>query len=90
VSKSALSALSLNLVKFLSPAGVRINAVEPGFVDTPWQKEKPLDRRAGIEAKIALGRFADPGEVADICLAVLKNTYLTGTVVPIGGGYGLA
>jgi NAD(P)-dependent dehydrogenase (short-subunit alcohol dehydrogenase family) len=89
VSKSALSALSVNLVKFLSPVGIRINAVEPGFVDTPWQKEKPPEQRARIEAKTALGRFAEPREVAEICLAILKNTYLTGAVVPIGGGYGL-
>lgn len=89
VSKAALSALSLNLVKFLSPAGIRMNAVEPGFVDTPWQKEKPHGQRAGIEARTACGRFAEPREVAEICLAVLKNTYMTGTVIPVGGGYGM-
>lgn len=89
VSKAALSALSLNLVKFLSPAGIRINAIEPGFVDTPWQKTKQPDQRARIEASTALGRFAEPQEIADICLATLKNTYLTGAIIPISGGYGI-
>lgn len=89
VSKAALSALSVNLVKFLAPEGIRINTVEPGFVDTLWQKEKPDDQRSRITAKTALGRFADPEEVAGICLAVLKNTYLTGSVIPISGGYDL-
>jgi NAD(P)-dependent dehydrogenase (short-subunit alcohol dehydrogenase family) len=89
VSKAALSALSRNLVKFLAPAGIRINAVEPGFVDTQWQKEKSPDHRARIEAKTALGRFAEPQEVAEVCLATLKNTYITGAVIPISGGYGM-
>ncbi|MDR1320084.1 MAG: SDR family oxidoreductase [Gracilibacteraceae bacterium] len=89
VSKAALSALSGNLVKFLAPAGIRINAVEPGFVDTSWQKEKPPDQRARIEARTALGRLAEPAEVAAVCLAALKSTYLTGAVIPISGGYGL-
>jgi len=88
VSKAALSALCINLVKFLSPAGIRINAVEPGFVDTPWQKLKSPDQRARIEAKAALGRFAEAQEIADICLAALKNTYLTGAIIPVSGGYG--
>ena len=90
VSKSALSALSKNLVKFLAPLGIRINAVEPGFIDTPWQKEKPHDQRSRIESKTSLGRFGQPDEVADICLSVLKNTYLTGATIQISGGYGLA
>ena len=89
VSKSALSALSLNLVKFLSPLGIRINSVEPGFVDTPWQKEKSTEQRMRIEAKTTIGRFAEPCEIADICLATLKNLYMTGAVIPISGGYGL-
>ena len=89
VSKAALSSLSSNLVKFLAPEGIRINTVEPGFVDTPWQKGKPEEQRLRIEAKTALGRFAKPEEVADICLATLKNTYLTGSIIPVSGGYGL-
>ena len=89
VSKSALSTLSRNLVKYLAPSGIRINAIEPGFVDTPWQKEKSFDRRARIEAKTALNRFAEPKEVAEICIAALKNTYLTGSIIPISGGYGM-
>lgn len=89
VSKAAMSAMCQNLAKFLAPKNIRINAVEPGFIDTPWQSEKPLDQRGRIESKTALGRFGEPQEVAAMCLAVLKNTYITGAVIPISGGYGL-
>jgi NAD(P)-dependent dehydrogenase (short-subunit alcohol dehydrogenase family) len=42
-----------------------------------------------IESKTALGRFADPREVAEMSAAILKNEYMTGSVVEISGGYGL-
>jgi NAD(P)-dependent dehydrogenase (short-subunit alcohol dehydrogenase family) len=60
-----------------------------GFVDTPWQKAKPSAQRRRIESKTALGRFADPREVAEVSAAILKNEYMTGSVVEISGGYGL-
>ena len=88
VSKAALSALCQNMVKFLAPSGIRVNAIEPGFIDTPWQSEKTPDHKKRIQARTALGRFGEAREIADMSLAVLKNPFLTGTVVPMGGGYG--
>jgi len=88
VSKAAMSAMCQNLAKFLAPSNIKINAVEPGFINTTWQSEKPPDQRGRIEVKTALGRFGEPQEVAAMCLAVMKNTYMTGAVVPISGGYG--
>ncbi len=41
VTKSAVHALVKNMVKFLTPYELRVNAVAPGFVDTEWQKTKP-------------------------------------------------
>lgn len=87
VSKAALSALCRNLVKYLSPRGVTINAIEPGFIDTPWQKEKPPAQRARVEAKTALRRFGRPEEVAALCYAALTNPYINGSVLRIDGGY---
>jgi NAD(P)-dependent dehydrogenase (short-subunit alcohol dehydrogenase family) len=89
VSKAAMSAMCQNMAKFLAKADIRINAIEPGFIDTPWQKEKPPEQRERIEAKTALGRFGKSEEVANLCLGVMKNTYMTGAIVPISGGYGL-
>lgn len=90
VSKSALSALPGNLAKYLSSMDIRINALEPGFVNTRWQRDKPPDQKARIEAKVALGRMGEPSEIAEMCSAVLKNTYLTGSVISISGGYGMS
>ena len=41
VTKAAVHALAKNLVKVFEGTGTTVNAVVPGFVETPWQKEKP-------------------------------------------------
>lgn len=87
VSKSAVHSLVKNLVKFLAPKGIRVNAVAPGFVDTEWQLEKPTDVRERINSKISIGRFATPDEVTDPYIMLLSNPYITGQTIVIDGGY---
>lgn len=87
VTKSAVHALTRNLVKFLAPYGIRVNAVAPGFVDTDWQKNKPVEIRRNIEAKVAMGRFCRPDEVAEIYRMLIENNYMNGSVVVADGGY---
>ena len=87
VTKSAVHALAKNLVKFLAPYGVRVNAVAPGFVDTDWHRTKPAEVRRNIEGKIALGRFCSPEEVAEVYRMLVENSYMNGAVVVAGGGY---
>lgn len=87
VTKSAVHALVKNLVKFLAPYKVRVNAVAPGFVDTEWQKTKPAEIRRNIEGKVALGRFCEPEEIAEVYRMLIENGYLNGEVVVADGGY---
>ncbi|MDR1381075.1 MAG: SDR family oxidoreductase [Tannerella sp.] len=87
VTKASTHALVKNLVKFLSPYGIRVNAVAPGFVDTEWQKNKPAEIRRSIESKIALGRFCDPDELAGIYKLLIENAYINGEIIIADGGY---
>ena len=87
VSKAAVHALTKNLVKFLAPYNIRVNAVAPGFVDTEWQKNKPEVIRRNIEQKIALGRFCTPDELAEVYKMLIENNYVNGEVVVVDGGY---
>ena len=87
VTKSAVHALTRNLVKFLAPYGIRVNAVAPGFVDTDWQKNKSVEIRRNIEAKVAMGRVCRPDEVAEIYRMLIENNYMNGSVVVADGGY---
>ncbi|MDR1779244.1 MAG: SDR family oxidoreductase [Tannerella sp.] len=87
LTKAAVHALTRNLVKFLTPYGIRVNAVAPGFVDTDWQKNKPESIRRNIESKIALGRFCSPDELAEVYRMLIENGYLNGEIIVADGGY---
>lgn len=87
VTKATIHSLVKNMVKFLAPKGIRINAVAPGFVDTEWQKTKPAEIKANINAKIALGRFCEPDELADVYLMLIQNKYINGEIITVDGAY---
>lgn len=87
VTKSAVHALVKNMVKFLVPYELRVNAVAPGFVDTEWQKTKPAEIRRNIENKVSLGRFCDPEELAEVYRMLVENSYFNGEVIVVDGGY---
>ena len=87
VSKSAVHALSCNLVKFFEGTGTTVNTIAPGFVETEWQKDKPEDIRRNICAKTALHRFATVDEIADAVRFCLNNPFVNGSVIEVNGGY---
>lgn len=87
VSKAGVHMLSRQLVKHLAPYKITVNTIAPGFVDTPWQKSKPLEQRIRIENKIALKRFALPEEIAQLCWDISQNAYINGSLLEIDGGY---
>jgi 3-oxoacyl-[acyl-carrier protein] reductase len=87
VTKSTVHALVKNLVKTLVPYHIRVNAIAPGFVDTDWQLTKPADIRRNIESKIALGRFCEPEEIAEVYKMAIENPYLNGEIIVVDGGY---
>ena len=87
VSKAGVHMLSRQLVKHLAPYKITVNTIAPGFVDTPWQKSKPLEQRIRIENKIALKRFALPEEIAQLSWDISQNAYINGSLLEIDGGY---
>lgn len=87
VSKAAANMLAQCLVKEFSAKRIRVNVICPGFIDTEWQKEKPDWIREKVERKTALNRFGTPEEIADMCVGIIKNTYINGAVVNVDGGY---
>ena len=87
VSKAALHFLTKSLVKEYCGKEITINAICTGFTDTQWQKQKTEEQRLRIQNKIGMGRFAEPEEIASLAIEMLTNTYMTGSVVEIDGGY---
>lgn len=87
VSKAALNHLTTIMAKHAG-AGVRVNAIAPGLVATPWT-ESWDERKAGVELVAPLHRVATPEDVADACLALIGSRYTTGHTLVVDGGLGL-
>lgn len=87
VTKAAVHALSKNLVKEFEGTGTTVNAIVPGFVDTPWQKEKPEEIRQNIYRKTAIHRFASIEEVVDAFRFCIDNPFVNGSLIEVNGGY---
>jgi 3-oxoacyl-[acyl-carrier protein] reductase len=70
-------------------AGIRVNGVAPGWINTPMNDTLPQDERAKEMAKIWSGRFAEPHEVAIVVAFVLGSggSYITGQNIMVDGGY---
>ena len=87
VTKAAIHFLAKSLVKEFEPKGITVNAIAPGFIETPWHSARTQESYHRINKKIALHRFGTVEEVADMAFAVLGNGYMNGSVVDIHGGY---
>ena len=87
VTKSAVHALVKNLVKEYEGTGTTVNAIVPGFVDTPWQKEKPEQIKQNIYKKTAIHRFASIDEIVDAFRFCIDNSFVNGSLIEVNGGY---
>ena len=87
VTKSAVHALAKNLVKEFEGTGTTVNAIVPGFVDTPWQKNKPEEIKQNIYRKTAIHRFASIDEVVDAYRFCIDNPFVNGSLIEVNGGY---
>ncbi|MFN8641824.1 MAG: SDR family oxidoreductase [Candidatus Binatia bacterium] len=86
VSKAAINHLTRLLARVSGP--VRINAVAPGLVATPWTKDwTPIHDAVARTAPLA--RSATAEDIAEAIFGVITSRYMTGEVVVVDGGLGL-
>jgi ketoreductase RED2 len=86
-SKAALNHMTVLLAKAVGPE-VRVNAVAPGLIDTPWTADWD-DIRAFHNSVVPMRRSGTPEDVADIIYALALAPWVTGQVVGIDGGLAL-
>jgi 3-oxoacyl-[acyl-carrier protein] reductase len=85
-SKAGIINLTKNLARALAP-DVRVNAVAPGLVATPWTEDWPDERRRRTLAKTVLGRLIEPEEIAEAMLYLAAGAaMMTGQTLVIDGG----
>lgn len=91
-SKAAVLLLTKTMATELGPAGVRVNAVSPGWIDTPMTKPWQDANRRMVELvtrQIPVGRLGTPRDIADVVLFLGSPlaSYLNGTTILIDGGF---
>ncbi len=90
-AKAGVIGLTRTLAKEVASRQVTVNAVAPGWIETDMTRALPdAIRQKALEA-IALGRFGQAQDVADLIgyLASTKSSYLTGQVIELSGGLSL-
>ena len=93
-SKGAIVQLTRSHAVAFAPQGIRVNAVAPGWIDTRLAAgaiSNP-ERSPAIMARLPMGRWGTPADVADVVAFLHSNDarYVTGVVLPVDGGYGVA
>jgi 3-oxoacyl-[acyl-carrier protein] reductase len=85
-SKAGLVNLTKNLARALAPE-VRVNAVAPGLVDSPWTKPWPEAKKRGLVEQTLLARMATPADIAETMLFLAAGAaYITGETIAVAGG----
>lgn len=87
-AKSGIKMVSDSLAAVLGRRGIRVNAVAPGFIKTPMTAPDAPGTEEWLSARIPLGRWGAPAEVAEAIVFLLSDaaSYVSGTTIVVDGG----
>jgi 3-oxoacyl-[acyl-carrier protein] reductase len=90
-SKAGLHGLTKSMALELSPKGVTVNAIAPGWIRTDMTSDTTAEELREAMKEVPLGRIGEPEEIASVVayLASPEASYVTGQVLHVNGGMGL-
>ncbi|MPZ58936.1 MAG: SDR family oxidoreductase [Rhizobiales bacterium] len=87
-SKAAILGFTKSLAREVAPYGVRVNAINPGRIESPMTRDVPKEVSEAIIPQIPAGRLGVPRDIANVALFLCSDfaDYMTGTAVEVNGG----
>jgi 3-oxoacyl-[acyl-carrier protein] reductase len=88
-SKGGLIAFTKGLAKEMAPYGVRVNAINPGIIDTPFQAQfSSEEAMRNFKSSTPLGRIGNPQEIGSVVafLASDESSFIVGETIEVNGG----
>jgi NAD(P)-dependent dehydrogenase (short-subunit alcohol dehydrogenase family) len=90
-SKSAVEGMTRAMAVELSPSGIRVNCIAPGFIETKMSAaalNNDPERKNRVLSRTPMGKLGLPEDVANACyfLSTDESKFLTGTIIPVDGG----
>ena len=90
-SKSAIEGMTRAMAVELSPKGIRVNCIAPGFIATDMSAKALNDdteRKNKVMSRTPMGRMGDPADIGETALFLASDAarYITGVVLPVDGG----
>ncbi len=88
-SKGAINQMTRSLALTYARDNIRVNAIAPGYVDTPILAEVPKDMKDAMANQLPIGRLGKDTEIANLICYLLSDeaSFITGAIVPIDGGF---
>ena len=87
VTKAGIDAMTKSLAKEFSYSNIRVNSIAPGLIDTEMNNDLSEEDIKALEEEIPLGRMGKPEELVSTVKMLIENTYITGQVIEINGGW---
>lgn len=90
-SKTAIEGMTRAMAVELSPSGIRVNCIAPGFIFTKMSSaalDSDPERKQKVLSRTPMGKLGMPEDVANTAyfLASDESSFLTGTIIPVDGG----
>ena len=90
-SKSAIEGMTRAMAVELSPKGIRVNCIAPGFISTDMSAKAlntDTERKQKVMSRTPMGHLGDPADIANAALYLANGeaSYVTGIILPVDGG----
>ena len=88
-AKAYIHNLTRHMARDLADRGIRVNAIAPGVIATPFHSATPPERMEAMRKAVQLGRIGDPEDCVGPILFLSSNVmsgYVTGQILHVNGG----